>query len=194
MPPEVRSSRHSSPFRYFISSLLRCSLSAEVPVTTKRSDSSNPDFCQFPFADGRRCRMLRHKDHPSLCLFHARDEQPIPRIPATWRRARRLPQRRLLHRHRHQPRSWKGLHRPRPRPYPRTQGRLRRLSRPAPAPIHPRRQKSVTRPGKRWSTKSPTSPVPPPPSRPTRRKTPRTNDPHASRSSLLPAPAPSDSM
>jgi hypothetical protein len=44
-------------------------------MTTKRSDSSNPDFCQFPFADGRRCRMLRHKDHPSLCLFHARDEQ-----------------------------------------------------------------------------------------------------------------------
>ncbi len=31
-------------------------------------------LCQFPFADGRRCRMLRHTAHPCLCLFHARAE------------------------------------------------------------------------------------------------------------------------
>jgi len=31
-------------------------------------------LCQFPFADGRRCRMLRHPGHPSLCIFHARAE------------------------------------------------------------------------------------------------------------------------
>jgi hypothetical protein len=34
-------------------------------------------ICQFPFADGRQCRMLRHKSHPTLCLFHARDEQQL---------------------------------------------------------------------------------------------------------------------
>jgi hypothetical protein len=31
-------------------------------------------LCQFPFADGRRCHMLRHTAHPCLCLFHARAE------------------------------------------------------------------------------------------------------------------------
>jgi hypothetical protein len=42
-------------------------------VTKKRSHSDNSELCQFPFADGRRCRMLRHH-HPSLCVFHANDE------------------------------------------------------------------------------------------------------------------------
>ena len=32
-------------------------------------------LCQFPYADGRRCRMLRHPSHASLCLYHARDER-----------------------------------------------------------------------------------------------------------------------
>ena len=31
-------------------------------------------LCQFPFTDGRRCRMLRHPAHPNLCVFHARAE------------------------------------------------------------------------------------------------------------------------
>ena len=31
-------------------------------------------LCQFPFSDGRRCRMLRHPAHPNLCPFHARAE------------------------------------------------------------------------------------------------------------------------
>src|ERR1700682_1233727 len=44
-------------------------------MTAKRSNNGNPHLCQFAFADGRRCRMLRHKDHLSLCLFHARQEQ-----------------------------------------------------------------------------------------------------------------------
>jgi hypothetical protein len=34
-------------------------------------------LCQFPFADGRTCRMFRHKSHPSLCIFHARQEQQL---------------------------------------------------------------------------------------------------------------------
>ena len=55
-------------------------------MTAKRSQSISapagspyPDsaLCQFPFADGRRCRMLRASGHPSLCLFHARDEQQL---------------------------------------------------------------------------------------------------------------------
>jgi hypothetical protein len=43
-------------------------------MTAKRSSPSNAHLCQFPFADGRKCRMLRHHDHPSLCIFHARTE------------------------------------------------------------------------------------------------------------------------
>jgi hypothetical protein len=46
-------------------------------MTTKRSETFTPDFCQFPFSDGRFCRMLRRKDHPSLCLFHAHEEEQL---------------------------------------------------------------------------------------------------------------------
>jgi hypothetical protein len=54
-------------------------------MTAKRTTSNDPDslssqiessLCQFPFADGRRCRMLR-RDHPELCPFHARAEQQL---------------------------------------------------------------------------------------------------------------------
>ncbi len=34
-------------------------------------------LCQFSFADGRTCRMLRQPDHPSLCVFHARAERQL---------------------------------------------------------------------------------------------------------------------
>ncbi|SRR6266852_2992855 len=50
-------------------------------MKTKRSKTITLDSCQFPFADGRQCRMLRHKDHPSLCLFHAREEQQLLESP-----------------------------------------------------------------------------------------------------------------
>jgi hypothetical protein len=30
--------------------------------------------CQFQFADGRTCRMLRSPAHPNFCAFHARQE------------------------------------------------------------------------------------------------------------------------
>jgi hypothetical protein len=51
-------------------------------MTKKRSKSDDPDnLCQFPFADGRRCRMLRLDNHPSLCLFHARDERQLLESP-----------------------------------------------------------------------------------------------------------------
>jgi hypothetical protein len=42
-----------------------------------RAASDESTLCQFPFADGRQCRMLRHASHPSLCLFHAREEQQL---------------------------------------------------------------------------------------------------------------------
>jgi hypothetical protein len=41
----------------------------------KRSNAANHDLCHFSFADGRRCRMLRHPDHPGLCPFHSREER-----------------------------------------------------------------------------------------------------------------------
>jgi hypothetical protein len=46
-------------------------------MTTKRSKTYNSDLCQFPFADGRQCRMLRRKDHPTLCVYHAREENQL---------------------------------------------------------------------------------------------------------------------
>ena len=46
-------------------------------MSKKRSASDDSNLCQFPFADGRRCKMLRHKRHPSLCLFHQRMERQL---------------------------------------------------------------------------------------------------------------------
>ena len=46
-------------------------------MSLKRSASDDSNLCQFPFADGRRCRLLRHKRHPSLCLFHQRMEERL---------------------------------------------------------------------------------------------------------------------
>ena len=44
-----------------------------------KSDSHDPNSnkCLRQFSDGRSCRMLRKKDHPSLCVFHAREEQQL---------------------------------------------------------------------------------------------------------------------
>jgi hypothetical protein len=44
-------------------------------MTTTRY--SHPNLCQFGFSDGRRCRMLRHKNHTTLCLFHAHAEHQL---------------------------------------------------------------------------------------------------------------------
>jgi hypothetical protein len=41
----------------------------------KRSNAANHNLCHFSFSDGRRCRMLRHRDHPGLCPFHSREER-----------------------------------------------------------------------------------------------------------------------
>src|SRR4029077_7652085 len=46
-------------------------------MTKKRSDQPNNDLCQFPFSDGRLCRMLRHPDYRNLCPFHAQAERQI---------------------------------------------------------------------------------------------------------------------
>lgn len=45
--------------------------------TNNNSRSRSNDLCRFPFADGRRCHMLRHHNHPALCFFHAREEQQL---------------------------------------------------------------------------------------------------------------------
>ena len=48
-----------------------------------RNAANESNLCQFPFADGRRCRMLRHPSHPCLCFFHARTESQLkPRASA----------------------------------------------------------------------------------------------------------------
>jgi hypothetical protein len=42
-----------------------------------QSDSLDPNSnkCLHQFSDGRICRMLRKKGHPSFCIHHAREEQ-----------------------------------------------------------------------------------------------------------------------
>jgi len=43
-------------------------------MTNQNSGISVTTRCQFPFSDGRRCRMLRSPLHSSFCAFHARQE------------------------------------------------------------------------------------------------------------------------
>ncbi len=43
-------------------------------MTNQNSGTSVTTRCQFPFSDGRCCRMLRSPHHPSFCAFHARQE------------------------------------------------------------------------------------------------------------------------
>jgi hypothetical protein len=38
--------------------------------------SPDPEtLCNYPYSDGRQCRMLRDPGHPSLCFFHSREER-----------------------------------------------------------------------------------------------------------------------
>ncbi len=39
--------------------------------------STHSEFCHYTFSDNRRCRMLHQTNHPTLCPFHARDEQQL---------------------------------------------------------------------------------------------------------------------
>src|SRR5450432_1855276 len=65
--------------RYFASRSTQCSatknllLKDDPQMTATRSTHS--EFCHYTFSDNRRCRMLRQTNHPTLCPFHARDEQ-----------------------------------------------------------------------------------------------------------------------
>jgi hypothetical protein len=49
---------------------------AHTRTSSRNRNAIKPaaSLCKFPFADGRRCRMLRYPGHPHLCLFHARAE------------------------------------------------------------------------------------------------------------------------
>ncbi len=47
------------------------------PNPSRKITASAPPRCAFSFSDGRRCAMLCRPPHPSLCLFHAREEQHI---------------------------------------------------------------------------------------------------------------------
>jgi hypothetical protein len=47
----------------------------EVPSSSRKPPRE--DLCQFPFADGRTCRMPRSPRHRTLCVFHARAEHEL---------------------------------------------------------------------------------------------------------------------
>jgi len=42
-----------------------------------RNAGNESDLCQFPFQDGRRCRMLHNPEHSCLSIFHARAESQL---------------------------------------------------------------------------------------------------------------------
>ncbi len=44
-------------------------------MTTKQT--APPNLCQFPFADGRSCRLPKSSTHEYLCLFHADRERRL---------------------------------------------------------------------------------------------------------------------
>jgi hypothetical protein len=46
-------------------------------LSRSRVATDESSLCQFSFADGRTCRMLRQHYHASLCVFHARAERQI---------------------------------------------------------------------------------------------------------------------
>ncbi len=55
-------------------------MSVQHQVKPSRRSSSqivNSNRCSYSTSDNRRCTMLRHDSHPSLCLFHAREERRI---------------------------------------------------------------------------------------------------------------------
>jgi hypothetical protein len=45
--------------------------------SSEQSSSLAVNRCCFETSDGRRCRLVRSATHPTLCLFHARDEQQL---------------------------------------------------------------------------------------------------------------------
>lgn len=49
----------------------------KLKQSRSRIATDESSLCQFAFADGRTCRMLRQHGHPSLCIFHARAERQI---------------------------------------------------------------------------------------------------------------------
>jgi hypothetical protein len=53
-------------------------MSTATSTTSRTRNAVNEsELCQFPFQDGRRCRMLRHPEHSCLCIFHARAEAQL---------------------------------------------------------------------------------------------------------------------
>jgi hypothetical protein len=57
----------------------RTTAQTEIFLSTS-SPSRKPSrdgLCQFPFADGRACRMPRWNKHRTLCVYHARGEQQL---------------------------------------------------------------------------------------------------------------------
>ena len=51
-----------------------------VKVARSRFAAEPENLCNYPYADGRQCRMLRHSGHPSLCFFHSREEMQLAEL------------------------------------------------------------------------------------------------------------------
>jgi hypothetical protein len=55
----------------------RSSEKSKLEVSSSSRKPSREDLCQFPFSDGRTCRMPLSPRHKALCLFHARAEHEL---------------------------------------------------------------------------------------------------------------------
>jgi len=62
---------------YVVTSSFQEIIMTKSKLSRSRVATDESSLCQFSFADGRTCRMFRHQDHPSLCIFHARAERQI---------------------------------------------------------------------------------------------------------------------
>ena len=95
----------------------------------------NSNKCLYQTSDGRTCRMLRKKGHPSFCIHHAREEQQrleSEKLAAEFASLSGKTQ----HRHGHKPRPRQSLHRPSRKTHLAPDRRHLRLPRPAPPPIN----------------------------------------------------------
>jgi len=63
--------------RSMSSAALNVAAPKRVESSVLSGKSARDGLCQFPFTDGRTCRMPIAENHPCLCLFHSRDERQL---------------------------------------------------------------------------------------------------------------------
>jgi len=80
-PKQIGIKRHLGSMKNTRRSMSSAALNVAAPKRVESSvlsgKSARDGLCQFPFTDGRTCRMPIAENHPCLCLFHSRDERQL---------------------------------------------------------------------------------------------------------------------